>query len=131
MSAIAYGLHFHWLWVPHKVSKYEQRESGKVPYVIGNPSGSEQASAQTQDLLVMFTYFRACRAQVTVGVTGQILPTCSALVRLHTVCKRKGRCREESRSLQFSLPVGSFKMLFTSCALVLINFFFPFFFFLN
>lgn len=88
MSAIAYGLHFHWLWVPHKVSKYEQRESGKVPYVIGNPSGSEQASAQTQDLLVTFTYFRACRAQVTVGVTGQILP----LVQLwygSTLCVRE------------------------------------------
>lgn len=86
---------FPQLWVPHKVSKYEQ--SGKVPYLIGNPSGREQASSQTWDLLATFTYFRACTARVTVGGTGQILPTCSALVRLHTVQKRKGRCREENR----------------------------------
>ena len=97
MSATADWLDFPQLWVPHKVSKYEQRESGKVPYDIGNPSGREQAGIQTSYLLATFTYLRACTAWVTVGRTGQILLTCSALIRLHTVSKRKGRCREEKR----------------------------------
>lgn len=62
MSTIADGLDCPWLWATHKVSKCEHRQSGKVPYDIGSPSGREQATTQIWDLLATFTCIRAYTA---------------------------------------------------------------------